>query len=109
MSIVRDDLSIDQKSVVKLPSRVIINNKVISIYQSDTADSLFKSYYLKDLKIIKPYRKDPKKCIEIGTRKETTVLCSMLDSVSKKHVKFVPNWIEELNDFKNNCKDNGSI
>jgi hypothetical protein len=105
MTIVRNDLSIDKSHIIKLPSRVITNSKLISIYQSDSPDSLFKSYNLKDIKIIRPYKNDPDKCIEIGRNKDITILCGMIEQLTKKPTKFVKKWIEELKDFKNNCKD----
>jgi len=104
MNIIRSDLSDKQyKNLVKLPSRVIINNNSISIYQSDTPDSLFRSYNLKDLQIIKPYSKEPNTCIEVGIRKETTVLCSIQEIPQNKSKDFIEKWIDQLKDFKNNC------
>jgi hypothetical protein len=105
MNIIRNDLSIDKSQIIKLPSRVITNNKIISIYQSDSPDSLYKTYNLIDIKILRPYKNDPYKCVEIGTIKDITILCDMSEKLTKKPTKFVKKWIEELNDFKNNCKD----
>ncbi len=88
----------------RIPSRVILNNHTISIFESGSSDSLLSSYKLKDLKILEVFHED-KKCLKIGAcASKFTVMCIMCtDSSSEDPERRIKNWIKDIEEFANEC------
>ncbi len=102
MNIIRYDFS-NLKLPPRIPSRVIMNNRTISIFEAGTYDSLLATYYLKKLKIVKVFEED-KRCLKIGESDEKfNVMCVMCnEDESEQRIK---KWIDDIKDFSYNCHE----
>lgn len=89
----------------RIPSRVIMNNQTLTIFEAGTLDSIVSSYKLNEIKYLEIYAED-RKCLKIGTNKNKfSVMCVMCtDTSSVDPEKRIKNWIEDIREFTHDCK-----
>lgn len=100
MDILREDIG-NLKFPPKIPSRVILNNRTISIYESGSYESILATYNLKDLNELSPFKEEPKKCIRIADNIRHTVMCSMCTNNCEDSV--VQKWMDDIKQFRDGC------
>ncbi len=99
MNIIREDLG-NLKIKPKIPSRVILNNRTITIFESGSYQSILKSFYLKDLIYYKEWEEDGN-CIKLQDHSKQVIMCLMCDNVKAENE--IKDWIRDIIDFKENC------
>jgi hypothetical protein len=88
----------------RIPSRVIMNNQTLTIFEAGTLDSILCSYRLKEIKILEIFSED-KKCLKIGKNKNKfSVMCVMCtDTSSVDPEERIKNWIKDIKEFTHDC------
>jgi hypothetical protein len=90
---------IDQlQTFPKVPIRLVMNNKSITVYQDETLHSNYYTFMLKDTMFARIKESDPNCFILVG-KHEKVKFCSLGDP------KFVEEWDYDFNLFKNQCKE----
>lgn len=97
MNIVRDDLG-NLRSKPRIPSRVVMNNRTITIFESGNFESILISFYINQLTCFKKIDKD---CIELKDHSKSIKMCVMCngDLVDQE----INKWINDIIDFRQNC------
>jgi hypothetical protein len=103
MDIVRYDIG-KLKIPPRIPSRVIVNNKTLSIFESGSYDSILSSYYLTEISVLEPWKQDPKKCLKIADKIKSSILCVMAcdTAVDNSELK-IKEWIAHIREFRDDC------
>jgi len=102
LDIIREDIE-GLKIKPRIPSRVVMNNRTISIFEASNYESLLKSFYLRELKEVKRYEKDPHRCLFISDKMKHFIMCVMPNDNQNPDTK-IRNWIRDIRDFKENCR-----
>ena len=100
MNIIRDDLG-NLKILPRIPSRVILNNRTISIFESGSYDTILKSFYIKELISFKKWE-DDQNCIKLQDHSKIAIMCVMC-TTDKKDSE-IKNWINDINEFRDKCQ-----
>jgi hypothetical protein len=106
------DLSIylDEGSIkgAKIPVRVILNNKTLTIYSNDLYESIIVTHNLNSITNLKLFDKEKSNtCFEIEETKKKTILCTMISS-NKSLKDLAKEWQNDILDFIKNCADSYS-
>jgi hypothetical protein len=97
MNIIREDLG-NFRAKPRIPSRVIINNRTLTIFESGNYESILISFYLKQLISFKKVDKD---CIELKDHSKSITMCVMCSSNLVEGE--ISKWINDIYDFRDRC------
>ena len=102
LDIVRSELS-NLKVPVRIPSRVILNNKTLSIFEAQSYETLYKSFILREIIEFKAWNIDPNRCLRVADRYKDIVMCVMNTDQSDPNMK-IKAWVKDIIDFRDNCE-----
>jgi len=84
----------------KIPVRVVLNNRTITIYSSDTYESIIVSHSLSTVTGLRKYK--DKTCFEIEETKKKSVLCAFVSS-GKSLEELSLEWQKDILEFIKQC------
>merc|ERR1712032_1442816 len=92
--------NIDKLGGIRIPSRVVMNTKTLSIFAGQEFETLYMSFSLKNVKFY-TLEKSLKNCFKLyETEARSSILCPYDSDVSNKETK---EWREHFSLFKNKC------
>lgn len=100
MNIVREDLG-NLRAKPRIPSRVILNNRTITIFESGSYQSILKSFYLKELIYYKQWEEDPS-CLKLQDHSKNAIMCVMCNEENREEE--IKKWITDIIEFRDMCE-----
>jgi len=92
---------LDKKVRVKVPGRLLINNRTISLFEDNNYDNAVFSYNLQD-STLNPF-KDDHCCFFIQSLNKRQKICALSDCGSKAEPKFLNSWKYSFSLFQKKC------
>jgi hypothetical protein len=89
------------ESIPKIPVRIVMNNKTITVYQDETLQTNYMTFVLKDT--IFNIAKDDPNCFVLQGNNNKTQFCSFGDK------KFIEEWNYDFHLFKYQCKEKREV
>lgn len=99
LNIIREDLG-NLRIKPKIPSRVIMNKRTITIFESGSYQSVLKSFYLKDLIYYREWEED-ESCLKLQDHSKYIIMCVLCSADNRE--KEIKQWIRDINEFKDLC------
>lgn len=98
MDLLREDLKIGGR-IPRVPSRVVMNNRTLTVFENDQYESALFSVILRDMKVM-DYLKDKEDCLVVIDNKQEkrVVLCGLDDKQKEKE-----EWVKEIKFFRDYC------
>jgi hypothetical protein len=89
------------ETIPKIPVRIVMNNKTITVYQDETLQTNYVTFVLKDTSF--NISKNDNKCFVLSGNNNKAEFCSFGDQ------KFVDEWNYDFNLFKYQCKEKREV
>jgi len=99
MNIIREDLG-NLRIKPRIPSRVILNNRTITIFESGSYQSILKSFYIKELIYYKEWEED-ESCLKLQDHSKYAIICLMCSA--EKRQEEIKKWINDIIEFRDLC------
>ena len=88
----------------RIPVRVILNNRTLSVFEAQIFDTISYSVNLLAIKTIENHPEDEKACFVItGDENKRITLCSMGSDTTDTPENIKKEWVKQIYFFKNHC------
>jgi len=97
-------------TIIRVPVRVVLNNKTISIYANNNMDSVYKSFFLEYMVLKKVDSDHVNSCFKVQDTRDidhTASLCIMGDGLAPGDsvASARDQWVKDIHFFKEKCQD----
>lgn len=99
MNIIREDLG-NLRVKPRIPSRVVLNNRTITIFESGSYSSILKSFYIRELIYFREWEEDSS-CLRLQDHSKFAIMCVMCSMENTDEE--IKKWISDIIDFRERC------
>ena len=105
---IKDSIKQNNRSP-RIPARVILNNKTLTVFESDDYQTIIFSMNLENLKTIENSSEDPENCFILKDciHENRISLCGFSSGIEKAS-KQKKEWLKQIYFFRDKCQEDGN-